>query len=616
MIAGQAYRVLTEFRFEAGSAIATSGQLQSAVSGISGAADEALFSLRRLGIGVVSYLGPGMGGVIGTLYSAITSADKFTQSQIKIATMFQSAGFFKGPEGFAEALTAGSEAMERIQKTAQKFSLPAADLLGTASLIAPALMSKGLDDSSMTKSLDLSRQFLKANPILGTDPGMAMGQLMGMVMGRTDMGGQFTQRLFADTKSLKGYSGQGGTQKFNALDPAKRIELLTSALGEFANNTKAAEAIAGTLNGQMQLMKDNLFGVFSVFRELGSVLIQPILQVFRAVNEYLKTQAPQIVANLSALIKPYVEDPKALIVNLLQLRSLKEDTLSAGKVLAVIGAFEGLYFVLGMLGIRAQVLTMAMNIMQIGWLGLGKILGLIGRGLMFLTGSTSMIGMLFSGLNLIVMVVSRLLLPLALLVALFQLISRAIAIARVNDATAFLEIMPRFTAAMAYLNKAFLMLIDPFVVIFNAVATAIAPIFQFSHWLEALVWIINLGADALVLFQAGFQGVVFVILQFVENLKAAFTGESFNIFGNLGAAFDAGTNDVFERIFGRISNAEGDPATSNKITQIDKIEINNQFKEQQEPDRIAFTLRDQLVKAATNPLQAAGRSMRTANVGL
>jgi hypothetical protein len=59
-----------------------------------------------------------------------------------------------------------------------------------------------------------------------------------------------------------------------------------------------------------------------------------------------------------------------------------------------------------------------------------------------------------------------------------------------------------------------------------------------------------------------------------------------------------------------IKNGTG--AVVQQTTNINKVEIRNDFKEQMEPDRIAFTLKDQLLKAANNPGQAAGRSLQGA----
>lgn len=52
---------------------------------------------------------------------------------------------------------------------------------------------------------------------------------------------------------------------------------------------------------------------------------------------------------------------------------------------------------------------------------------------------------------------------------------------------------------------------------------------------------------------------------------------------------------------------------SSQITNIGSVNIQNSFKEQLEPDRIAFTIRDQLLSAARNPV--SGRNQVTRNTG-
>jgi hypothetical protein len=71
--------------------------------------------------------------------------------------------------------------------------------------------------------------------------------------------------------------------------------------------------------------------------------------------------------------------------------------------------------------------------------------------------------------------------------------------------------------------------------------------------------------------------------------------------------------DIFTTEFDRIMNENlaslksPDGPIQNMITNIGKVEIKNDFKEQLEPDRIAFTLVEQLKRVAQNPGQG-GRS--------
>ena len=71
------------------------------------------------------------------------------------------------------------------------------------------------------------------------------------------------------------------------------------------------------------------------------------------------------------------------------------------------------------------------------------------------------------------------------------------------------------------------------------------------------------------------------------------------------AAAEEGYQDYWWKIFGGKGEGSADKKeVSKNVTNIGNVNINQQFKEQLEPDRIAFAVTDQLKKLATNPVQA------------
>lgn len=627
------FHVLTEFRFDVGHAVAQSETLAGSVGKVSDAADNALMSLQRMGVGFMANLGLGSGSIAGILYSALTASDKFYQSQIKIANLFQSASFFKGPKAFEDALLASESAMANIRAISNKFSLPAGQMLEFSQVVGAALLSKGLDDSKLTKSTDLARQFLKSTPILGVDPGLATGQLLSMILGRTDMSGSFTQRLFADTKTLKPFSGAGGTQKFNAIDATKRLDMLTRALGEFANNTKAAEAIAGSMSGQIRRLKDNLVGVFSVFRPLGDVLSEPIKDVLRKANGFLETQAPMLVKNFSKIIKSMLSNPEELLKNFLQVRKLQKDLNASGKAVGFGGLLLGLGHAAHFLGVSARFTSPWIATLGMAMSAFGEVLqrafpflapfvdffmklatwgSFIAIVLAYFGKLGFVLGLIQTYLPAIVLGLLSFLKPLLIMWGIFQLISRAQAIANIADFKALPAAMLKLQEVFIRFKNAIGPVWEVIVRAFDGIANFISPIFRFSFLIDGLASVLDVAVKGLALFLAGFQGLAFVVMQVVDNIMA----KKLNIFQGTGAAFDAGAQSVFDRIYGNMGREpDGSPTTSKMTTNINKVEINNQFKEQMEPDRIAFTLKEQLLKAAINPLQATGRSLKAGLVG-
>jgi hypothetical protein len=615
MIGPQVFQVLTEFRFEIGSAVANSKALQGAVEGISGAAEDALINFQRLGFGLVTTLGLGSGSLLGVLGAAIQASDKFGQSQRGFANIISSnMDHLTGSIGtFEERMATSAAIMQKINKLAQEFSLPSGDLLDMSKLLAATLVPKGLAGTNFGTAIDLSRNFLKAAPTLGVDPGLAKGQLLDAIQGRASMNDTLFQRLMNETAAFKPFNKQGGPQAFNILPAPERVKLVGLALKQFASDMDVLKGNAMSLSGEMRRLGEAIKGPFSILKPLGDVILEPLLKMLHLLNSELQTKGREIVESLAKFIAPFISDPQGLLINILQLRKLKSDTHLAGEAVGLIGMFTGVAHVMHWLGVEGTVARIAMSSFTTGLrflgIGLATVGGWVGALLMWLTGTSTIFGALFAILDGLVIVASRVLVPFTLLLGLFQLLSRAHAIAQVEDAKAIASSTPAMAAALAKLHTVFNLLIEPFVKIYDYVANLIAPLFRVSYYFDALVWVIDKVADTIILVQATFQGLVWGIMETINQAHSFFTGGGFDS-SKIAAAFNAGIDDMIAKNMEAIKNGNG--AVVQQTTNINKVEIRNDFKEQMEPDRIAFTLKDQLLKAANNPGQAAGRSLQGA----
>jgi len=83
------FHVLTEFKFEAQSAVADAGVLQSAVSKISLEADNAVTSLMDMGKSFLSQFGM-QAGIAGILGMAIKSSESFKKSSLQMSNIIGS----------------------------------------------------------------------------------------------------------------------------------------------------------------------------------------------------------------------------------------------------------------------------------------------------------------------------------------------------------------------------------------------------------------------------------------------------------------------------------------------------------------------------------------------
>lgn len=588
----QLFTVLTEFKFEAGGAIAESGRLQDAVGGISDAAARAQQSIQSMGIGLIgSFIsGPG-GGILGVLGTALFSFDKFIQKQIQIANILNGNG-----RDFKTNMMIADEILEDINKKALQFGLPTEDLINVTKLIAPQLMNKGLEGENLAGATDLGRSFLKASPILGIDPNEAFGQLQRAIEGQASGGDTMFNRLAGETQAMKQFVGNA--KAFNTLDPAKRVATLNKAFGQFANNTAAVDARLLSLTGQMQVLKNQLTGAFSILRPVGAALSQALLPALRDFNKFVKDNLTQVLKHLGRVVQNLVPDLKTFVITLAALKDLKSSFLDMGSILKATGMFLALRFVMGLLGLQLPGLVAIFST-------LGSIVGFIASAV---SGLVGMLGGWWAVLNGLTVAASTILAPLVLLTIIFQIISRAIAIAHLEDLKVFAELLPKISEITAR----FAAMWDVFSQGMNSIASLIAPIFQLSIYIEALVTFMDYLSIFIGTAIAGFQGLVFAIMEFLNQISSFIGGGKFDT-GAIGTSGQAGIDEMIDKIFGKIDNNEG--ALSSNVTNIGKVEINQDFKQQQEPDRIAFTVADTLQKLARNPTQAVNGGFSTSGAG-
>lgn len=603
-----AYSVVTEFKFDVGAALLGTESLKGAVEGLSDSAGQALTSFQSMSAGIVAQFGLGAGGLAGTLYTALKAADKFKMSQIAMANLMGQG------MGFEERMGIAAQHMARINKFANEFGLPADDLLQLTKLTAPMMRDKsGAPD--FNAAIDMSRNLMKAAPTLGVDPSMVAGQMQSAISGHASMGDTLFQRLVADTQTMKGQT----SQSFNAQDEHKRILMLRKALGEFTKDTKVLEANVNTLNGQMTLLKNNISGATGVLSQIGSTLMEMVVPVLKEFNAFLANEGQAIAKSIAHGLEPWMKGGwRNLVTSLMQLKSFFGDVKLAARILEVVGLFVLVNFILTKLGLTIPFVSAGLKVFTnaLHWLERDLLKGALSMKAYGRTGAM-IAGGGFGGLaarfffvaNRVVMAVSNLFAPFLLLVGIFTVLSRAAAIGKMNDFENIKKNIPLIAETTALISR----LVAFFNEGLDSIAQMISP--WYESWTQAFVlgfvqpimdfftWI----GQAVMTFQA----LTLAIMEFFNQIKSFVTGDGFS-FAAIGDAFNFGMEDTFNRIFGNIGDGTG--ATSNQVTNINKVEINNAFKENAQPDRIAFTMKEQILKAAINPTQGL-KTMQGSSIG-
>jgi hypothetical protein len=634
-----AFTVVSEFRFDVANAVVGSEKLQQAVDGVAESAEKAMYSIQSLGMGLVAQLSGAGGGIIGLLYNAISASDKFTDSAISFTTIIDSnMGHLSGNiQTLNDKMAVSKQIMGDIAKDAAKFGLPAQALLGMTKSLSAELAPKGLAGTNFEGARTLARNFLKSAPNLNVDPQLAQGQLLRSIEGSASMGDTLFKRLvneapeaFADAlgKSLK---GADAAKKFNTLGMEKRFEILNAAMAKFASNSTLLDMRANTLSGTIQRITDLFKGFNSILKPLGDVIIPPLVKMMNMAIDWLDTKGRRVIELMAKFIKPLIEEPEKLIKTLMDLSKVGE-TLKRG--LAITGTITML----------AALKEHLHDLSKIKFLGIGKLFGGLGSVFSFIEripvlGNVfkSLLGMFKTGpitgfvsaIKVIGLTALRAAGLLGVLLIPLQGFVQAVNRAKIeffewiaNNLDSLVEYGLLFASTLRQLFIPIQDLISGFEEIFFLIIGGTSSLDFFKSAFEGFVKILIMFKDIVGVIWSGLRAIIAAFTTFIVSLvdnmfqimKNAFIpGRGLmdgvnNPFSDAGEFFMDEFTKSFDRFLTPTSrNGEEDHKVENHNHQYD-VKMTNNFKEVLQPDRIAYTITEQLKKASTFATQSKNQA--------
>lgn len=644
------FTVLSEFKFETQAAVADAGVLQSAVSKISLQADNAITSLMDMGKSFLSQFGM-QAGIAGVVGMAIKSSENFKKSSLQLANIVGSNldNLSGDVNTFNDRLKFSEQTMRRISEVAKKFGLSEENLLASTKNMAAMLVPKGLAGNNLGNAVDLARSFEKSAPTLGVDPGQSQGELIRMVEGSSSMNDTLFRRLMAETKafsSLRGGAVPGGKKNasgasaFNALPIQARFEMIQKGMAQFSSDGDVLQGIVSLLSSKFQLLKDRLWGLNGILKPLGDAVIPALRSAFDLLLNWLDTKGRKIVLVLAEGLNAIAANPEAILVTLMQFKELKNDLTLAGKAAAAIGFASAIRFLMT-IPLIGNAITVALR---------GVLLSLAGGAFAIAKGWHLIMAGVSFAFKLLGFAIKSVFLPLTALLFIFQLISRAIAIAKIADAKTLAEKADKITQVIGKITAAFTRMMRPFAELFEQMAQLISPIFKMTTFIdpvlatmEGLAAVLQAIGTGIIYVRAMLEGLSWAIWNFgmnivnfiptlIEAIKTAMsnflTTGSFDIgktiadtFGKTMTSVPGAFQEGYDSILNRMLGGEGAPQDNrerqvqNNATYINKVEVRQDFKENTEPDRVAHSLVKTLTDIAKNPTQAANKSQQGALVG-
>lgn len=590
----QAFEVAAEFRFDVGQAIVNTKALQNAVDDVSKSAGTALGSLNYLASGLVAHLGFGSGGLLSVMSAAVKVSEEFNFQSLMFANnISQNFGVLQGTIGtFNDRLRTSDMLMGNLTDQSIKFGVDSGSLASITQKLATPLAMHGKLGTNYENAMSMGRNVMLASEATGINPHMASESMVRALTDRMPVVGQLFSRL-VNTPAFKAahISKQG---QLSSMDTGKKIDLLTKALEQLGGN---ADFIAHRLNKlgvQFTMLKNNMI---NVLKPIGDALVVPLRIMMQKANAYLQAHGKMFGEAIGNFIGSLIKDPEKLFINLMQLKTLGKDFKTSFHVAEIVQGLLFLRWGLGLLGITlngglifrglAMLRTFIYEILAVIWR-----LGIVGH--------------LFTFLRIALVAVGEILLPVLFFL---QILSRARAIAIVNDAKAWLEIGPKLSAVWVRMKDAVTAIFLPISMAIDWWAKFLAPIFEWSiiiklilPLLEGVAWLLEWIGKGVIYLTAALSGLVSVIIGFmfdIVNMK--------NPFSNVMTNLKDGYQDFLTR--NPLPGQGGTPVTKSIVTNNNHIEARFDMREQMEPDRIAFAVTQHLKKLALNPTQGRGYSL-------
>jgi hypothetical protein len=634
-IAQTAFTVVSEFRFDVAKAVIGAEQLQGAVDELSKSAEAAVANIASVGMSFVSSFSGAKGGIMGLLYNAISASDKFKSSQIEIANTMLANKMKLGDEfmDFNTSLRESERIMGNVVKLAQELRINPNELAAQFKMYNNFLAPKGLAGKDLSTSVDLARVAMKAAPALGVSNDQVQGGIMSGISGQLSANTQFGSRLFMEAgDAIIKSTGIKTLKDFNAASPEKRVKALIAGLDKLAGSADTVKARADLLTVRIDTIKNLFTGVGSILKPLGDAVLPLVKNALDLLIDFLGGKAKKTIEIFSFHLKHLLgDDPKALINNLMDLSNASS---SLGRAIKT----TGLVMSMALMAEHFHHLA-AVKFLGIGKIfefiqGIGAVIRSLPVGKQLMSVLDSLIGIFKIGsvqggwfvkiLKVFMITAARAAGLIGVLLVPFQGFVQALNRAKVEWMEWIMNNLPRLTTVGANFVHAMKQLFIPFTdlvkgfeelffLLVGGTQTmdfamdfieAMTALLDFLKWFVGGIWSV---IRALI---AGVTAFITSVLQnFIPKLIKGLLDFSFakkNNFEGMENPFKEALEffmDEGNRTFERFTTPTMKDGVENQGKEVHNhhydVKMTNHFKEVLQPDRIAFTISEQLKKAST-----------------
>lgn len=581
-VASSVFNIVSKFHFEVGSAIIGTNKLAKSVRGLESSLGNVQNQIKGLAIGGALNLTGAQVGFLGVLRKSVRAADEFKKIQQDIAQiMVANAQRIKGgPMDWSSLKNFSGRVLNNINEEALSYGINPDQFAGLFKQLLPVLAAKGIAGNNLNQAKDLTKNYLLSEDILnlGSFSGNTM---MSMLEGFVAPNSVLWRRLRSETQTFKGMSpGQ-----FTSLNPQQRLDKINKAFEEMVKDSPALADRMNLISTQLKLLTYRFSSFNSILKPIGDALHSRILNAFKSINRVIVDSVTPAIKEFSKILNLLPTNLKDSFVLFKQLASLSSDLESAHK--------------------SATRLFIAIH--AISFIGFGNLIRFIkkvGTGTSFLGAKFAFIGVILKKINFINFIkvlkwIAKGAALYSVYAAIFFFVKRILttarAIGKAMDIESGVKRMPEVVKSISNILEAFRNMISPFSSLVKRIGNSIAKFFSLTFWIGKLGNESQNASEKLLSFSKKWATFWTVIFSTIEYLfKEQFT---LNIWKKSGKSLSYYMDKRLAENDKRLKESAEKSVVQANYNNYGKIEIKNQFDENMQPDRIAITMKDQLIRS-------------------
>ena len=601
-VANSVFNIVSKFHFEVGGAIIGTNKLTKSVDGLNKSLEQAQTSIKTFALGGALNLTGAEVGLLGFLRKSVRAADELHHRVLDITQILTAnKKLIGGDSSFGNVQNFGRDLLKNIGRDALNSNLNADDLADAVTKLLPVMWNKGIAGDGLDRVTRLAKGIEQSKDILSLGH-YAVPSAMNMLEGVANPQGLLWRRLKNETQTFKDMTpGQ-----FKSLKPGQRADKLITALEEVNKNSDVFAERMNSVSGQLNKLTGQFTGFYSVLVPIGDALGGTLIDSLKQINSFVDKTLRPILENFGDIIGSLMpKSLRGLYIQFKKLTKLSEDWEKANTIALVSYISWEAAMWIGM-----KRLTGGFGVLGKALASVGVFLAPVVKWFRAILGPFAKLSVMipfllksiasYTALSSVVFVLKRIL-------------TAAKAMGDLRDAERFEKSIKNASDKIGDLRKVLMLIISPFSDWIDKMASGISKFFSYSYYIEKFNLIPSSLTSKLVKVAEIFSLVIRMVIASFESLndilnspaKFVFSGGKYNPWDDIKKNYtDAFSkhNELKEHLKNK------DVSQFNLITNIGKVEMKNQFKENVDADRVAVTIKEQLIGSALAPQSSGFRS--------